>query len=333
MIQVLFNLPVILILLLGGALLGGAVVPGHEKRRWAAWAGVGAGVAVGLALGWWRGWLSESVPVRGYGTMILAGFLLGVYMARRRAHLLGLKSDFIMDVGLAGSIGGVLGARFFHVVENWEYYRDAGVAEMFRVWHGGLVFYGAFAAAAAITWIMCRRVKMPVLPFLDMVIPGFVGGLALGRLGCFTRGCCFGKTCDLLWAVRFPEGSDAFQHYIGFTPPFATNHTPPIHPTQLYAFVGAVLIAAFLYAYWPRRKYDGEIFGYMLIMAGSTRFLEELLRADVGAAFPSVSNWLTIAQWIGLGLIASGVFLLAVMSRRGKLYVPPVETVSTPAPA
>ncbi|MCW8133106.1 MAG: prolipoprotein diacylglyceryl transferase [Planctomycetota bacterium] len=333
MIQVFFNLPVVLILLAGGALLGGAVAPGQEKRRWAAWAGVAAGVLLALAIGWWQGWLDESVAVRGYGTMILAGFLLGVWMARRRAHLLGLSPDFIMDVGLAGSIGGVLGARFFHVLQNWNYYAQAGVAEMFRVWHGGLVFYGAFAAAAAITWVMCRRVKMPVLPFLDLSIPGFVGGLALGRLGCFTRGCCFGKTCDLPWAVRFPEGSDAFQSYVGFTPPFAADATPPIHPTQLYAFAGAALIAGFLYAYWPRRRFDGEVFGYMLIMAGATRFLEELLRADVPAAFPSVSNWMTIAQWIGLGLIASGVVLLAVMSRRGKLYVPPEKSVPAPVPA
>lgn len=321
MIQVLFPLPVVVILVLGGALLGGAVTPGLERIRWAGWAGAAAGAAVFLLFGWWRGWLESTVPVRGYGTMILLGFLLGVWMARRRAHLLGIPPEACLDVGLLGAICGIIGARAFHVIQFWDLYRDRDLMEIFRVWHGGLVFYGAFICAVTATVIYCRVKKIPIVPFLDLALPSVMAGQALGRLGCFTRGCCFGKTCSLPWAVQFPEGSDAFSAYQP-TLPFGANVTAPIHPTQLYAFVGAALVAAFLYAYWPRRRFDGQILGLMLIMGGATRFAEELLRADVGPGIPSLSNWLTIAQWLGMALILAGAACLLVCSRKKQIYVP-----------
>lgn len=321
MIQVLFPLPVVVILVLGGALLGGAITPGLERVRWAGWAGAAAGAVFFLLIGWWRGWLDVSVPVRGYGTMILLGFLFGVWLARRRAHLLGVPPEACLDVGLLGAIFGIIGSRAFHVILFWDLYRDKDFFEVFRVWHGGLVFYGAFAAAIPVTALYCWRKKIAIVSFLDLAAPSLVAGQALGRLGCFTRGCCFGKTCSLPWAVQFPEGSDAFSGYQSALP-LGAVFTPSIHPTQLYAFVGTALVAGFLYAYWPRRRFDGQILGLMLIMVGATRFVEELFRADVGPGFPSLSNWLTIAQWLGMALIVLGSVWLLYFGTRRKVPSP-----------
>jgi len=328
MLQVLFDLPVLLLLIAGGAMLGAALVPGLDRVRWAGWAGAAAGVLVFLLVGWRMGWLDAAVPVRGYGTMILLGFLLGVWMARRRAPLLGVPAECCMDVGLLGAIGGVAGARAMHVLLFWNYYKDGDWLEVFRVWHGGLVFYGAFMVAIPAAALYCRLKKIPIVPFLDLAAPSLIAGLALGRLGCFTRGCCYGKTCALPWAVQFPEGSDA---YLGYGPDLAPGalFTPPVHPTQLYAALGAALVAAFLYAYWPRRRFDGEVLGYMFLLAGSTRFLEELLRADVGPGIPALSNWLTIAQWFGLGLLVLGVGWLLWFGRRAERYEPPVAVAQS----
>jgi phosphatidylglycerol:prolipoprotein diacylglycerol transferase len=92
-----------------------------------------------------------------------------------------------------------------------------------------------------------------------------------------------------------------------------------VHPTQLYAAFGGALVAAFLYSYWPWRRYDGQIMSLMLIMAGTTRFFEELLRADEPAALQAVP-WLTTSHWLALAIILAGTVLLSGFKRRGVLY-------------
>jgi prolipoprotein diacylglyceryltransferase len=117
----------------------------------------------------------------------------------------------------------------------------------------------------------------------------------------------------LPWGLSFPEGSDAYSD------PSVHKflaHTVALHPTQVYGMIGAALSAAFLYSYWPYRKYDGQIFGWMFVMAGTTRFFEEFFRADNQIGLPSISQALTQSQWIGVGLVAFGLAWLVY--RRGK---------------
>jgi phosphatidylglycerol:prolipoprotein diacylglycerol transferase len=94
-----------------------------------------------------------------------------------------------------------------------------------------------------------------------------------------------------------------------------------IHPTQIYASIASALTAAFLYAYWPRRPYDGFILGLALIMAGATRFFEELLRIDEPALIEAVP-FMTIAHWIAVGLMVVGLGLILALRRRRVLYAP-----------
>ena len=332
MIQILINLPAWLVILAGGAVVGAAFAPGAGRTRIVAILGALAGGAVGLLVGWRMGWLDQEIPVRWYGTMIVAGVLLGIVLARRRAPLLGIDPNACIDVGMLGAIGGVIGARLFHVVQFWEHYNFLGprgfeaFLDIFRVWQGGLVFYGAFAAVIPLATWYCWRNKIPMLPFLDVAAPCLIAGLAIGRLGCFTRGCCYGKECAAPWALQFPPGSDAYQAYMGEETLLAM---PAVHPTQLYAAMGAALAAAFLYTYWPRRRFDGEVLGLMLILAGVTRFFEELLRKDVPAGIPALSHWVTIAQWVGMLVIFLGAACFMYFSQRRTLYVPAPATRST----
>jgi len=325
MIQILVTLPSWLVILAGGALLGVTFTSGPGRARSVAYLGALAGGVAGLLVGWYMGWLNQEVPVRCYGTMIVAGVLLGIVLARRRVPLLGIDLNACVDVGLLGTLGGIIGARLFHVLQFREHYNFLGprgleaFLDIFRVWNGGLVFYGAFAAAIPLTAWYCKRNKIPILPFLDVAAPCLIAGLALGRLGCFTRGCCYGKESDALWAVQFPPDSDAYQAYMGAETMAAM---PSIHPTQLYAALGAALAAAFLHTYWVRRRYDGEVLGLMLILAGVTRFFEELLRKDVPAGIPALSQWVTIAQWLGLFMIILGTGCLIFFSRHKTRYAP-----------
>jgi phosphatidylglycerol:prolipoprotein diacylglycerol transferase len=97
-----------------------------------------------------------------------------------------------------------------------------------------------------------------------------------------------------------------------------------VHPTELYAAVASGLTAGFLYAYWPRRRCDGQVFSLMLLMAGTMRFFEELLRADEGAAFPAISSRLTHAQWSAVTITVVGSLLLLFFSHWRHEVRPPV---------
>jgi prolipoprotein diacylglyceryltransferase len=99
-------------------------------------------------------------------------------------------------------------------------------------------------------------------------------------------------------------------------------HSYPVYPTQLLAAVGALLIAATLYCWWPKRRHDGQIFSACLVMVGITRFFEELLRASDPAGLPSISSWMTATQWISVGMIAGGATFWTLSAKRGKTDLP-----------
>lgn len=330
MYPVLFHFPAWPLLVLAGTTVGLWIADGF-KLKGIPLVGVSVlGAVAALFFGLRAGWLSQSLPIQGYGTLILCGFLLGVWLARRRARLTGVEPRHCMDIGLWGVLGGLAGARVFHVLGHWSGYDPFGPAgtqgliKMFAIWEGGLVFFGAFLGGPLAAIIYCRMHRLPVIPFLDMAAPSLIAGQALGRLGCLMRGCCFGRETAASPALCFPPESEVYSDQLSrHLIEHGTPHSLPVIPTQIYASIGAALIAAFLYAYWPRRRFDGQIFGMLLIMTAVTRFLEEFMRADIPAAFPTLSNSLTIAQWFAFGLVTAGIIWLCVFYHRRALYQPP----------
>lgn len=334
---VLFNLPAALLLLVGGAIGGTFLAQDKEddkKRKTALpWVGAILGAIVALSVGAWRGWLTEWVPLRGYGAMVTTGFLLAVWMARRRSPELGVAATHCLDVGLWGLVGGLIGARSYYVYQNWPEFSPFGEAgagallNVFKLWEGGLVFYGAFIPAIVIAAVYCRIHRIPMIPFLDLAAPSLIIGQSLGRLGCFLFGCCYGKPCELPWAVHFPEPSPAY----GYAHDLATKvngvvTAPGLHPIQLYSFLGALLIALFLYSYWPRRRFDGQLLGMMILMVAVNRFLEEYLRGDgLPPGIPvleSLAPSLSDTQWLALGMLIFAGGWLLYFGKRNRLYVP-----------
>ncbi|MCZ7647614.1 MAG: prolipoprotein diacylglyceryl transferase [Planctomycetota bacterium] len=304
-----------------GLSLGATLAAGKDAGRGRILAGAALGLAAGLGLGAWNGWLAAKLPVYGYGTLILCGFLLGVVMARSRCRLIGVDPEQITDMGVLGVVSGLAGARLFFVIDHWDAFNPLGprgpeaLYDVFKLWEGGLVFYGAFLAVIPAAAWFCRRYRIPVLPFLDLLAPCLIAGQALGRIGCLMRGCCWGRTCD--WGLVFgPDSPPYADQVLRGGLPLGAAHSLPVHPTQLYGALSAALTAGFLYSFWPRRRYDGQVLGLMLVMAGTTRFFEEFLRADTGAAFPHLSATLSIAQWIGLGLMVLGAAWILYWRRR-----------------
>src|SRR5260221_12382865 len=171
-------------------------------------------------------------PVAFIGIYIAIAFVLGLWTAARRGMRDGLHPDQIMDLGPWLIIGTIVGARAWYVITYWQdSFAGRPWTEIFMVQHGGLVFYGGLVGASLATLIYLHRKKLPIWKFGDALAPSIALGYVFGRMGCLMNGCCYGRGCDLPWAIQFPEGSDA--HALG-----------PVHPTQIYD----ALLSAGLYS-------------------------------------------------------------------------------------
>lgn len=152
------------------------------------------------------------LPIRGYGVMLVAALLSSLVLAQARARRRGLDPEMIYSMGMWLIIIGIAGARVFYIAEYpQQYVRDSWLETLGAIVNlsqGGLVVYGSIFGGGLALAVFAWRHGMPGLALADLAAPSVVLGVAVGRLGCFLNGCCYGGVCDELpWAVRFPFGS------------------------------------------------------------------------------------------------------------------------------
>jgi prolipoprotein diacylglyceryltransferase len=157
-------------------------------------------------------------PIYGFGLMLFVAFLACTWLASRRAVRVGMTKETIQDFTIWIFIGGLLGARvFFMYLEETP---PASVGDFFyrlpRIWEGGIVFYGsvigALIAYGLLYWFSFRGQGISTLKLADVIAPSVALGLALGRLGCFLNGCCYGQVACAecpVYAVHFPLSAPA----------------------------------------------------------------------------------------------------------------------------
>jgi phosphatidylglycerol:prolipoprotein diacylglycerol transferase len=335
MLSTLFHVPARLgdVPLFGwGLLLGLWAVLGSAAFAWAAFReGLGrAAAAIGLPLlaaGAFIRWGlpalddGQGVPIRGYGLMLLVAAAAGIWLSIRRGRVVGIDTDTILALGMEVFLWGLVGARLFYVFEYHEQFfppgRDLATAlgHVLNVSQGGLVVFGSLPTAALAAWLFARRRGLPILEVADVVAPGLLVGLALGRVGCFLNGCCYGGPCDLPWAVRFPPDSPPWldQQARGLLPPAAPTAAPPwslpVHPAQLYAAFDAALLAVVTGLYGRLARRDGEVFALALTLHPLSRILLEAIRVDEPPAFGTP---LSISQLVSVVLLmlAAGLWWL-----------------------
>ena len=166
------------------------------------------------------------LPIRGYGVMLLAGVVAGLWLATYRARRMGVDPEQILSLAFWMFLTGIIGARLFYIIEFWDQFqyesiRDTLIA-MINVTQGGLVVYGSFLGAVLAGAIYLRRMRIPVLAIADLIAPSLMLGVALGRVGCLLNGCCFGNVCDAPWAISFPRTSSQIVG-ASFSPPYESQ--------------------------------------------------------------------------------------------------------------
>jgi phosphatidylglycerol:prolipoprotein diacylglycerol transferase len=183
-------------------------------------------------------------PIYGFGLMLFLAFLACTWLASRRAERVGMSKEIVQDFTIWIFIGGLLGARIFFIY--LEETPPASVGEFLyrlpRIWEGGIIFYGsvvgALIAYGLLYWFSFRKQGISTLKLADVVAPSVALGLALGRLGCFLNGCCYGQAACAdcpVYAVHFPLSAPAryalvdsgAQTAAGFTLPIKEDDDPP----------------------------------------------------------------------------------------------------------
>jgi phosphatidylglycerol:prolipoprotein diacylglycerol transferase len=254
----------------------------------------------------------QGVPIRGYGLMLLVAAAAGTWVSVVRGRASGFDADTILALGMEIFLWGIVGARLFYVVEYRDQFFGGGrtllesLGAVLNVAAGGLVVFGSLPTAALAAWRFAHRRGLSLARLADCIAPGLLVGLAIGRVGCFLNGCCYGGPCDLPWAVRFPPDSPPWldQAARGLLPAAAAADrvwSLPVHPAQLYAAIDAALLAILAIAFTPLARRDGEVFALALTLHPISRLLLEAIRVDEP---PALGTPLSISQLVSLGLLA-----------------------------
>ena len=246
------------------------------------------------------------LTIRWYGVMMALAFLVGLWTAGRRAPQSGIHAERIVDLGPWLILGSVLGARILYVISYWrEEFAGKPLAEFFMIHHGGLVFYGGLLGAVLAVILYVRARKLPLWTVADILAPSIALGYVIGRIGCLLNGCCYGRACDLPWALRFPEGHET--HPIGLA-------GTPVHPTQIYDAVLNLGLYFLLASLSRRKKFEGQVFAVYLLCYAVTRSFVELFRGDYTA--DHLHNGLTPAHLVSIGIFAAGAVLYRTLQPR-----------------
>ncbi len=255
-----------------------------------------------------------SFVVHTYGVVLMLAFLVALgraYAVAKRQADPAVPSDSILDVGIWMIVIGVLGARLLFVAIGWHDYSRAPdfPGNIFKVWEGGLSFHGGLIGGIVALLAYCLIKRLSILKVADLFAPSVMIAYAIGRVGCFLNGCCYGAPTAMPWGIRFFDDG---------------RWTPPSHPTQLYATALATVFFLGLVYAERHRHYLGQVACWFLLGTATERFIMEIWRAGTTSDLVSVGpiHFLTDVQWLCLGIFAVGLIGMALLRR--KYAVPPM---------
>ena len=244
------------------------------------------------------------LTVYSYGVLLAAAYLIGLWMAARRARQGGLDANRVLDLGIWVIIAALVGAKALLFVVDFDQFTSSWEEFMTLLRSGG-VFYGGLIAAVVVCIYQLRKHKLPLWTSGDLFAPGIALGYMVGRLGCLLAGCCYGKATDVPWAVTFTDPVANLN--------VGTPLNVPLHPTQVYESGAGLIIFLLLMALERRgRPFAGRTFWLFVLFYSVSRFIIEFYRGD-DRGMPL--EWLSTSQLISLVLFPLSLIMLWYLSR------------------
>jgi phosphatidylglycerol:prolipoprotein diacylglycerol transferase len=231
------------------------------------------------------------VKLYSFGLMVVLAFFAGGWMVSRELARRRIEPPSLEGYPLAALIGGVLGARLYYLVEHWPDLVRNPLGSLFG--DSGLTWYGGAAGGALAVLFLAYRRKQSLWSVCDAFAPGLAAAYAIGRIGCQLAGDGdYGPPSDLPWAMAYPRG--------------VVPTDVPVHPTPVYEALAMGLAAWVLWRLRTRAwANNGRLFGVYLALAGTERFLAELVRTT-----PRVFVGLSVAQVTSVIAVIAGLWIL-----------------------
>lgn len=251
-----------------------------------------------------------------YGLLVALAFLAGLWMATRLGKRAKLNTDAITNLGVYCALAAIVGAKVMMFLVDIPYYTEhPGEIFSFSTLQAGGVFYGGLLGALAVAAWYMRKTHLPGLLTADVFAPGIALGHGIGRLGCFSAGCCWGVECHLPWAVTF--NNPVANQLVG-----VPLHMP-LHPTQLYESFSEFLIFGILYWRFGKPHSTGAIISLYLMLYSTARFIVEFFR------FHEQGNlWggpLDTSQWLSIALFLTGASYFVLTRKRAVIQQAPAR--------
>ncbi|MFC1614602.1 prolipoprotein diacylglyceryl transferase [Gemmatimonadota bacterium] len=246
------------------------------------------------------------LEIKTYGMMLVVSFITGYLITRPRVVKRGIDQDILLDLCFYILLSAIAGSRIFYAITHLDEY-SGNPLSVFYIWEGGLSMMGGVLLSLAVSWLYLKLKGIEFFLMADLLAPAIALGVGLTRIGCFLYGCCYGLPCELPWAVHFPDMSAAGSHF-----------HQAIHPVQLYAIAYGLLIFGILLLIERKHPPIGVLFGALLVLYGTARFIVDFFRYYEPQQFVLQSPLpLTNNQLICLGLFAFGCYRL-LAAYRGK---------------
>lgn len=178
-----------------------------------------------------------SFALRWYSLTFAGGIALAVWLTLREAKRMGLNTDKVTTVALWAVVGGLVGARLFHVVDRWDYYL-ANPLEIVMVNHGGLAIWGGLITGGLAATLAARKERLPVLKLADAAVIGLIAGQMLGRVGCIINGDAYGGPTGMPWGFVYVNPGAMIPEALKGIP----THPYPVYEVLLDALLLGVLL-------------------------------------------------------------------------------------------
>jgi len=239
-----------------------------------------------------------------YGIFVATGIVVGVLVTIRIGRSQGITPQNIVDISFIAIFSGIIGSRLLYILMNLSYY-SSNPLDMLKLWQGGLVFSGGLLAGLIMLIWHARRKDYNLLLLGDIWSPGVAIGQGIGRIGCFMAGCCYGKPTTVAWGVVFTDPRSLVPEPI---------RNVPLHPTQLYSLLSGFVIFIILMILTAKKKFEGQVLLWFLILHSASRLLIERFRGDDRGLIPG-TDW-SVTQFSTVFILIGAVIMLLIIKTR-----------------